>query len=373
MFGLLVCDIALLLRASGRFQGPLAARPLRLQAARAYRLGVLPARDLHTLRHEAAGVLSAIQELEGFKERLVALPRLPGELGEWRWRHLVVALRDDRPGRVRWDWRPASEVPEELAITARTTPGNAGEDEAGNPWLRVPLIDEQLPQESVDEVESYHRAVVGFADQYVLGAEWSARAVHLALRSDDSIRLPPAPPRPHVSVNASIRLDYGAGEPISPAMAVAMADALAEAEPHSAVLAYRDQAQEGNQRILEVLEGAAKSYPPSVHLAKRFRELLELYERCEESGRNRAVRPHERDAMWDGAIEYVSRALRGESPGETGPSRSRAKRYLNAAVNGVFDCPIPVEVTDSKDYEDLKALLEDATKAIRVARALQSR
>jgi len=69
----------------------------------------------------------------------------------------------------------------------------------------------------------------------------------------------------------------------------------------------------------------------------------------------------------------VSRALRGESPGETGPSRSRAKRYLNAAVNGVFDCPIPVEVTDSKDYEDLKALLEDATKAIRVARALQSR
>jgi hypothetical protein len=144
----------------------------------------------------------------------------------------------------------------------------------------------------------------------------------------------------------------------------------AEAEVHPEGVRYVDERERRNRDIVEVLEREATKRPDLKHLATDFRRLQARYGRDEKADGEKELRPHARDAMWTGAVDYASWRLKGENPPKKTPSAhaSRAKRYLNAAVNGVFDSPIPAEPSDAPDYfTGLRPLLFNAAKAIQVA------
>jgi hypothetical protein len=332
---------------------------------------VLSAADLQMLRSEASKVLREIQELPGFAEKLRSLPRLPGERRHWTWRAVLFVCHGEEPRSTSWVWQPASEVAsEELVRLAREKVGHS-ELRGDREFLLVPTQDPKPPAKVRIEVEHYHDKIADFAKRYVLGAEWSARAVHHAVRRQSPVTLPQAPPRPPLWLARSVQYAKEGGQTLSAETAAALQSALAQAETHPEVERYRGRRSDREREVIEMLEKIAAQAPKFKHLADSYQHLQADYKCAEEPPAGAPLKQDHRDAMWGGAIEHVSRRLRSENPPTSTPSSyaTRAKKYLNAAVNGDFDLPIPAEPSDAEDYfTRVRPLLRDAERAVQAVR-----
>lgn len=330
---------------------------------------MLPAHDLRILRGEVARVLAEIQQLRGFSERFARLPRPPEGSNHWTWKSVLLAGQGTSPSSTRWEWLPSEDVDSGVAHTARQTDGHSIDSVDGE-LLRVPVADPTPSTATIQEIETYRDAIADFARRYVLGAEWSPRAVHNAIRGNGVVRLPQAPPRPWLQVSAEIQLQAGHGAPVSPGIAEAISAALADAEPHPEIVRYARERDRLDREVVDILEREATKRAELKYLARQFRRLRALYGRDEHADAGKELRPHARDAMWEGAVEHISYRLKEKAPPNKTPSSSasRAKLYMNAAVNGVFDSPIPAEPSDAVNYfTELRPLLREAAKAIQVA------
>jgi hypothetical protein len=318
-------------------------------------------------------VLRQLQELPGFSGRFEELPRLPEAARHWSWLAVLRVRQGEAPGSVQWCWVPAGDVDETLVSQARATEGHSTMGGEGDEELLVPVPDPRVEEpRSFREIDSYHETITRFARHYLLNAEWSPRAVHAARQASAPIQLPQAPPREALSLPTDIRLDYSSGDPIGAESVDALLTALGRAGTHPAVATYRIEDPQRAQEVVTALERAAAHKPNLGVLATRFAELQAIYARAKERTEP-ALEPNRRDAMWAGAVEHVRLRLADAKPPNSTPSAnaSRAKRYLNAAVNGTFDSPIPAEPSDSPEYfTRWRSLLLDAAKALAAWRKL---
>jgi hypothetical protein len=258
------------------------------------------------LRDEVRTLLKNLQALDGFADQRRALPVVPEFAAGWPWRGVLAALEDRDAGIFVWEWRLADEVPRDLALLASSVEGHRRHSHDGRLELRVPLSPD-LPDEPVrlDALYAYRQAVERFADRFVVGAQWSARAVHLALQTDEEIRLPQTWPEGMVRppVDRRLVLDPDADVP-------------------------RSRLRQLGQALID----AATAPSDESSLTDGVPELSTR-------GRGQA---------WNGAVEAVRLRLSGKAGGHRS-ALLRAREFMDAAVNGRLGAP-PLEPSDDPAF-----------------------
>lgn len=213
---------------------------------------------------------------------------------DWPWDAVVNATESDhwRPGKVRWEERPVERV---ITYGLITRP-EIRSPESGT--VVVP-IDEPLPDPARrDALTDYRSAVFSFAKRFLLNADWSARAVHDALRLQQPIRLP-ARPEPFIAPPLCEPFTLDPKQPLPRSWLIRLAEAL-QAAAHSTDTAESAPGSPGS--------ATSKAMPG--------------------------------ETIWAGAVDHVRIGLRGDTiPQLARKHAQRARPWLNAAVSGRLGAP----------------------------------
>lgn len=344
--------------------------------------------DLLTLRREATDALRAVQRLPGFAERIASLPRLPTELAHWPWWSVLRVCHGHPPGTVLWTWLPADLVEAgdrvtydtELArrfgtaLAAKARETGRSKVEEGQELLHVPA-DEPPPADDMllTAIEDYRLNVESLAAEYLFNAQWSARALHDALRLGREVLLPPARPRPQLVARTDLRVDVTSGSLLDLSAVEALRAALDGLEQDPRWEELRKEWTEVRRAARATLRGAEARAPA-------MRELREALERLDELDSLESTTPEKlspggRDTMWSGAIRAVRCRLESRAvPDKERKHYERARRHLDAAVNGTTHPGPPAELTDARDYfNELRRAYTKALRALMAAQQLAER
>lgn len=268
-------------------------------------LGAVREDDLQQLRRRVSQLLDQLQALPGFTDRRAAVGQPPDDAREWPWNAVIRATESDQwlPGTVRWRDRTAEETQSELVAGTPSAAEHA--------FLRKP-VNEPLPPTAVrDALATYRDDVRRFADLFVLGAQWSARAVHDAIRLERSIRLPDIP-----------------ASWVTPPFEEAIT-----LDPRQPILSR------SMREIAEALLTRADGQPGASDHGSSM--------------------PGER--LWAGAVTATKLRLEGKVASSTHRSHlSRLRPWLNAAVTGLDQQPL--HRVDAPDYPDNRRRVEKQAK-----------
>jgi hypothetical protein len=278
--------------------------------------------DLEALRRRSAWVLDEVQQLPGFAEALAKVGAPPEFAREWSWDGIVNATESDRwrPGIIRWEDRPAGDVSAAVLVGPRDTTLPS----AGKGMVRAP-VDEALPEPADrDALSTYRAAVSEFATAYALDAEWSARAVHDAIRLGQPIRLPDRP-EPWVAPPLQAPFTLNPDQPLPRSLIIELGEAL---------LMAAEDATPDTPKVSGSIPG---------------------------------------DPVWQGAIEAIRVRLAGQAVPVTHRSQAhRLRPWLNAAVNGAMGAA-PLHRVDAPDYAKRRRERESRVRRGRAGEGRQGR
>ncbi len=270
--------------------------------------------ELQTLRSRVRDLLGELQDLPGFATRRAQLPEPPKAFREVPWR-VVLAQID---GATR-----------DAAL-----------------WMK--------PHDPTAGEESYAKAVSDFARDFVFGAEWSSRALHFALQRDQLVGLPPGKPDPWYRADRALSIEVQAGEPISASLREHLRtflDQLAPVTPQEPELKDTTKAR---------LHDEAARSPRMV----RHIEAVEEYERQYVAPPGSRSQPSSFDTNARHALEGIRLRLAGTPLSDMHrQGLRRLRRHLNAAVNGEYDAPMPLEPTDAAERGLVRRREKDALAA----------
>jgi hypothetical protein len=269
-------------------------------------------------RRLASEALERLQRLEGFSERLQALPLPPARAAD---RDLPSIRREHR-------------------VMEAHGPGRA-------------TIDTAL----AGELETYDHAISRFAKDFVFGARWAPRAIHDARRCSRPIRLPDGP-EPWVTLNQSfcftIELPFEEGQPYP------------RSEIDDAVRTLRDFAVAIEQATVDASAALRAKVDANLGEARRrardgqTAEAIDDYRRWDAGdGKKQAI-------AIERALDAVAMKLRGDKvpPAERKASQ-RVRVVMEAAVYG-WGATIPSEITDleAADQHEFQRVAEQVVPAL---------
>jgi len=278
-------------------------------------------RARQVLREEAREALRIVRELPRFKERLEDLPDTPEYARGWSWRTVKSFVEQRRGVGIAWVWSDLSAVSEEERRDVIAEIQAARKESEMLTFARgelEALVPVEVPKPTDAELEALSRYVAAtehFAAECLFGAQWSARALHDAVRRGAPIDLPTGrqdwvlPP-----VAAQITLDPE--QPLPRESLRELAEAILEVTGHSGHSGLGDARRVTWDRSIEAIRRRLGGSARAGGLTPEKRQ-------DREQQRNR-----ERQAL------------------------SQARRYLDAAVNGDFDLP-PLELSDDPSWQVL--------------------
>lgn len=284
--------------------------------------------ELQALRGRARDLLGQLQDVPGFAARRAQLPQPPHAFREAPWR-VVLAQLD-------------------------------GVAREAYPWME--------PHEPTTAEETYAKAVSDFARDFVFGAEWSARALHFALQRDQPIGLPPGRPGPWYRTDHALSIDVQPGDAISAPLREhlrAFLDQLAPVAP---------QEPEPKDTTKAQLHAEAARSPRMV----RHIEAVDEYERQYVAPPGPRSQPSSFDTNARHALEGIRLRLAGRPVSDVHrQGLRRLRRHLNAAVNGEYDAPMPLEPTDATERGLVrrreKGALAASTASAQIRKGAESR